>query len=57
MMHCIGDAVFFQGAHDEFRVVYVVFDEHDEDGFANHIVSLQGPVYFDFNRIFNFGVI
>jgi hypothetical protein len=37
----IGNAVIFQRAKDQFRVIQIVFDEHDEDGFANHFCSFQ----------------
>jgi hypothetical protein len=41
MPYLIRNPVFFQGAHDQFGVIDIVFNKHDEDWFANHSFSLQ----------------
>jgi hypothetical protein len=45
----VGDTVFLHGAYHEFSVIDVIFDEHDENRFSNHIRLLAFfPCHFEF---------
>jgi hypothetical protein len=36
MVHTVGDAVLLQSPDHQFRMIHIIFDQHDEDGLTDH---------------------